>query len=695
MDRRTRFRIGVFILLIFAVISLFTFRLYKLQTSLDEEALREADAIVYRTTMKASRGEILDRNGTVLVTNRASYNVIMISQVLFSSGNSGLNQYLTELLDLCDELGIEPITTFPVSSTRPYTYTLEETSSANQEYFRRFLRSRGWDTDITAQTLMYNLRRSYDIPDDWTDEEIYRLISVRYELSLRAVDGMPLDNYTLAKDVSAENLAAIMELSIPGVIVETTTVREYKTSYAAHILGYTGAMEQNEYSEIYQPLGYSMDAVVGREGVELAFEEYLHGTDGLKETTITADGEVLSETYLTVPQPGSNVELTIDIDLQATAEQALERVILDLRENGVGSRQEGQDAEGGAAVAINVKTGEVLACASYPTYDLSTFRDSDIYTSLLEDPYKPLYNRALLGAYPPGSIYKMVTAITGVDYANWGRYREVTDEGRYMKYQEYGYTPACYIYTSTGHTHGTVNMMQAISVSCNYYFYELGLAVATTDVDYVAQHMGLGEPTGIELYEETGTRANADTKADTYYGTDMAAWNEGDKLQSAIGQGLNAFTPLQMANYAATLANDGTRYSATFLRRVVSWDYQDLLVENAPEIASELEISEEALLAYHEGMELAASEGTAATYMTGLPVTVAAKTGTAQHGSGGSDNASFLCFAPADDPEIAIAVYVEKGAQGGNLGQVARAILEAYFSQESKYETTTGENTLN
>lgn len=695
MERRARFRIGVFILAILTVISLFTFRLYKLQTSVDETTIREADALTYWTTVKASRGEILDRNGTVLVTNRASYNVIMINFVLFS--NSNLNETLLTLLNLCEDLDIEPVTTFPVSATRPYVYTLEESSAANQDYFRRFLRSRSWDTDITAQTLMYNLCRAYDIPEDWSDEDIYRVVSVRYELSLRNVDNMPLDNYTLAKDVSAESLAAIMELGIPGVIVETTTVREYKTSYAAHILGYTGAMEQNEYAEIYQPLGYSMDAVVGREGVELAFEEYLHGTDGLKETTITADGEVLNETYLSVPQPGSNVELTIDIDLQATAEQALERVILDLRENGVGSRKEGQDAEGGAVVAIDVKTGEVLACASYPTFDLSNFRDPEIYSGLLEDPYKPLFNRALLGLYPPGSIYKMVTAITGVDYANWGRYRQVTDEGRYMKYQEYGYTPACYIYTSTGHTHGTVDMMQAISVSCNYYFYELGLTVATTDVDYVAQKMGLGEPTGIELIEYTGTRANADTKYNTYYGTDQAAWNEGDKLQSAIGQGLNAFTPLQMANYTATLANDGTRYSATILRRVVSWNYQDLLLENTPEIASELEISEEALLAYHEGMEMAANDysGTAQAYMSDLPVKVAAKTGTAQHGSGGSDNASFVCYAPAEDPQIAIAVYVEKGAQGGNLGKVAKAILEAYFSQESKYETTAGENTLN
>ena len=701
MERRARFRIGLFVTLILAVMALFTFRLYKLQTAQNEESLREADAITYQTTVKASRGELLDRNGTVLVTNRASYNVMIIHTVFFSQKNQDLNQSVLNLLNLCDQLGIEPITTFPVTSTRPYAYTLDETSSVYQDYFRRFLRSRGWDTDITAQTLVHNLRRAYEIPDDWPEEDVYRVISVRYEISLRAVDNMPLDNYTLAEDVSPEALAAIVELGIPGVIVETATVREYKTPYAAHILGHTGDMSLEEYQGIYKEQGYPMNAVVGREGVELAFEEYLHGVDGVKQTTITADGEILSQTYLSVPQPGANVELTIDIDLQAVAEEALERVILDLRENGVGTHQEGTDAEGGAVVAMDVKTGEVLVCASYPTYDLSTYHED--FNQLNEDVYKPMYNRALLGTYPPGSIYKMVTAITGVDYASWGRYAPVTDEGRYTKYEEYGYTPACYIYTSTNGaaTHGTVNMMEAISVSCNYYFYEVGLAVATKDVDYVAMKLGLGEPTGIELAENTGTRANEETKAEAYYGTDSAAWNEGDKLQSAIGQGLNAFTPMQMACYTAALANDGTRYSATFLRRVVSWDFQELLEENSPEIADQLEISEEALLAYHEGMVMAATDtssfngGTAQKYLHDLPYTVAAKTGTAQHGSGGSDNASFVCFAPAEDPQIAIAIYVEKGAQGGNLGQIARAILEAYFSQESKYETTSGENVLN
>ena len=292
----------------------------------------------------------------------------------------------------------------------------------------------------------------------------------------------------------------------------------------------------------------------------------------------------------------------------------------------------------------------------------------------------------------------MVTGVAAMDYAGWGRYRQVTDLGVYTKYADQGYTPACHIWTSSGgtRTHGTVNMMQALAVSCNYYFYEAGLAVSTEDVDYVAKQLGLGEPTGVELPENTGMRANAETKAEVYAGSGMEAWVDGDKLQASIGQSLNAFTPLQMACYTAALANQGTRYKATFLSRVVSWDYQDLIAESKPEILSQLKMSDEAIACVSEGMQMTVNDysGTAFSYLNDYPIPLAAKTGTAQHGSGGSDNASFICYAPADDPQIAVAVYVEHGAQGGNLANVVRPILDAYFSQESKYETTYSENTV-
>lgn len=693
MERRIRVRITALIVMILLITGLFSFRLYKVQGSMDEEARRKSDSTYYTTYVDAARGQILDRNGNVLVTNRASYDLVIINFVLFNSRNP--NDSLMTLLRTCDELGLDVISHFPVSQERPYVYTLDDYSQAWQGYFRQFLTSRGWDPDITAHVLMDNLREDYNIPEDWPLEDAYDLIRVRYELELRSVDGMPLDNYTLATDVSSAQLAAIMELGIPGVIVETSTVREYHTPYAAHLLGHTGLMNWEEYDSIYRDQGYFMDAVVGKEGVELAFESYLHGTDGRKFTRVSSDGEVLEEYYLSVPQPGGNVELTIDIGLQAVGEEALKSTILDLQENGVGTKKEGKDAFAGAVVMVECKTGDVLVSGSYPTYNLATFNKD--FNTLRDDPASPLMNRALLAEYPPGSIYKMVTAIAAMDRADVSRLFPVVDQGLFLKYKDYNYTPACYIYTSTGGaaTHGKVNMMEALKESCNYYFYEVGLMLNAQDLDEIAMALGLGEPTGVELAENTGSRSNPETKAIQYAGTDQSAWVDGDMLQAVIGQGLNHFTPLQMATYTAALANEGVRYKSTFLNRVVSWDYQELLVENQPEIASVLEMSDEAKLCIEEGMLMAAESGTADTFLSDYPIAVAAKTGTAQHGSGGSDHSSFVCYAPAEDPEVAIAIYIEKGAQGGNLGQIAAKLLDAYFAQSSKYETTTAENTVN
>jgi penicillin-binding protein 2 len=692
MERRIRVRVTALIVMILLIVGLFGFRLYDVQGTLDEEAQRKANSIAYKTYVDAARGPILDRNGNVLVTNRASYDLVIINFVWSNSATP--NQSLMTLLKTCRDLGLEVESHFPVSRTKPYEYTLEEQSEVWQSYFRQFLTARGWDPDITARVLMENLREDYRIPDSWSTEDAYELIRVRYELELRSVENMPLDNYVLAKDVTSQQLSAVMELGVPGVIVETSTVREYKTPYLTHILGFTGLMDPGEYENLYREQGYFMDAVVGKEGVEAAFEQYLHGTSGIKYTRVTSTGEVLEEYWEKTPQPGSAVELTIDIGLQAVGEEALKSTILALQENGVGSKQEGRDACAGAVVMTECKTGDVLVSASYPTYDLSTFRAN--YNDLLNDPTSPLMNRALLAEYSPGSIFKMATAIAAMDKSSISRYFPVEDKGLFLKYADYSYTPACYIYTSThgAATHGTVNMMQALRDSCNYYFYEVGLMVNSWDLDEVSKTLGLGEPTGVELAENIGTRGNPDTKAAEYAGTDQAAWVDGDKLQTVIGQGLNHFTPLQMANYTAAIANEGVRMKATFLSRVVSWDYQTLLVENNPEIAAVLEMSEEAKLCIEEGMLMAAETGTAYTFLKDYPIKVAAKTGTAQHGSGGSDNCSFVCYAPADDPEVAIAIYVEKGAQGGNLGQIAVKLLDAYFAQSTRYETTTGENTV-
>lgn len=703
MNRRIRFRAAVLCVAIALTLGLFAFRLYKLQTSLDEVQLQMADSTSYLTTIEAARGPILDRNGTVLVTNRASYNVAVVGFVWLNGPNP--TQSLLELLDLCEKLDIELVSHFPVTEEKPYEYTLDQYDSVWKGYFRTFLRSRSLDTDISAGALMRTLRSAYRVPEGLSDQRLYQLIAVRYELELRGIKGMPLDNYILAEDVTPEQLSAIIELDIPGVIVQTSTVREYKTDYASHLLGFIGSMNAEEYENKYKEQGYAMNARVGKDGVELAFEEYLHGADGQMKTTVTADGEILEQYYTKVPQPGAAVELTIDIDLQTVAAQALEKLILDLRQNGIGASKSGTDALGGAVVVQEVKTGEVLASVSYPAYPMSVFSDAEAYRRLAEDTtYYPLLDRARFGLYAPGSIYKMVTAIAAMEYAGIGPHYEVQDMGRYTKYEGAGYAPACYIYTVTKGmaTHGVENMIEALRDSCNYYFYEVGLRTPTERIDFVARSLGLGEPTGSELGEYIGQRANPESKAKEFAGTNQSSWVDGDRLQAVIGQSLNQFTPLQMACYVSALANGGTRYEATYLRRVVSWDFSQLLLESQPKVASTLEISQQSLDCIREGMTLASLsrvgygynvDGTASAYLFDYPVVVPAKTGTAQHGSGNtSDNASFVCYAPADDPQVAIAVYVEQGAQGGNLGQVVRAILDEYFSQESRYETTSREN---
>ena len=677
------FRVGVLILLIAVMSGIFGVRLYDVQvTQASQVDHTPSGSHTYRTRVTAARGEILDRNGKVLIGNRASYNLTLIYAIVFSAENP--NENLRKLTNLCNELGLEMTDHFPVTMEKPYTYTTDEYSSTWNSYFKTFLDERGWDSDISAPQLIRRLKDTYHLPADWTEEEARRVISIRYELDLRRWTSLP--TYVLLNDVDSVSLAAITELNIPGVNVETSTVRQYNTTYAAHILGRIGLMNAEEY-EIYKEKDYAMDAYVGKEGLERAFEDDLHGTDGLRVTTISADGTVLEEYYKTMPQAGKNIELTIDIDLQKVSEDALEAHILSLREDD-------GDAEGGAVVVQEVKTGQILACASYPTFDPATY--SQKYNELLETDFAPLYNRALQAAYPPGSTYKMVTTIASIDSGTIGRWVEIEDKGIYRRFEDVGYTPRCMLYTTAGATHGYVNAMEALAVSCNYYFYEVGYQTGITKIDEVAKALGLGEATGVELDESVGRRANAETKK-LLYSKGYDGWYDADTVAAAIGQSENRFTPMQLACYTSALANHGTRYKATFLQRVLSSDYSELLYESTPVVASQLNISDEAYAAYTEGMRLSVTwaNGTSHYYLGDYDVAVCAKTGTAEHGGNGSDNAAYVLYAPADDPQIAIAVYVEKGTPGSRLAKVARAILDAYFSTSSNVDTVPAENIAN
>ena len=484
-------------------------------------------------------------------------------------------------------------------------------------------------------------------------------------------------------DVDNEDMTAILELNTPGLTPEVSTIREYYTDNAAHILGSVGKMTAEEW-EKYKELGYTMDAYVGKSGLEAAFEEELHGIDGLLRRTVDKNGNIISEYWVREPQVGNNVEISLDIDIQIAAEYALESFVLGLRNgNGLDGEGVGADIEGGAAVAIEVKTGKILACATYPSYTLSQYRED--YKSLESAEYDPLFNRALQAAYPPGSTFKVCMSVAGMESGTISADTTIETQGKFTKY--FGSAgPTCLAYSGSGGTHGTIDVKDALKVSCNYFFYELADRMGIDTIDKYAKLLGLGEPTGVELYEETGWRANEQTKT-VMYGEDYGEWYQGDTILAGIGQSEHRYTPLQMAVYAATVANRGTRLAATFLNRIVSPDYTTLVYEREPKVLSQVNMSDATYEAIKDGMHRVTTGGSARRFFNDwanpYDVNVCGKTGTAEHGSGGSNHGAFICFAPMEDPEIAVAVYGEKGGAGGNMSVVAQAILDAYFAVQS------------
>lgn len=684
MERITRMRARILLIIFAVIVVLYAFHLYDLQIISTGGQTDNATTFTTWTNVKAARGEILDRNGTVLVGNRAGYKLMLNHYVILSA--DGTFDHLYRLVQSCQDQSIVYNETFPVSKERPFTYTLSEYNSAQQQYFQAFLNHYSLDSDITAPLLVETLRNRYDLPETWTDEEARLVIGLVYELMLRnCVPTLPL--YEFISDADDKTRSAVVELNIPGMRVEATSVREYYTDCAAHILGHVGSMSPEQW-EHYKPLeGYQMDTKVGQSGFEEAFEEYLHGIDGLRQDTVAEDGTLISSVWIKKPQAGSNVELTIDINLQRVAEEQMAKMAVQLQADG----GDGSDIEGMAVVALDPNNGEVLVCASYPTYDLNTFFEK--YDELSKDPLLPTYNRALLGTYPPGSTYKMNMVVSAIDSHLIDSETTIYDGGKYRKYQ--GYQPTCLAYTDYGSSHGTIDASEALKVSCNYFFYDIGDKMSIDTIDKTAKALGLGEKTGVELLEYAGYRSNPETKAKLYSGDDRV-WSPGNQLGTSIGQSDNMFTPIQLAVYTGALGMQGTRYQATFLNRVVSPDYSKLVLEHQPVIANVLEISDEAYQEYNEGMQRVTGEsgGTAYQVFKNYPIAVAGKTGTAEHGGGGSENGAFVCYAPADTPEIAIAIYGEKAGHGNTLAAIAKAMLDVQFEVDEVGDVPTYENQL-
>ncbi len=715
MERISRFRAMLFLVLFAFVLVLFAGRLFVLQIVQTKGDTDNAQVYSTVTTVRAARGDILDRNGNVLVGNRASYNLVFNHYVIKSYAER--NEALYRLVQKCEELGITYSDHFPVTRDRPFEYTLTSMNTSWQNNFQLFMTDIGLDSDVTAPLLVENMRSRYDIPEDWSDEDARAVIGFRYEFDLRGITNLP--TYTFLEDVSDQELSAILELNTPGLQVEASTVREYHTKYGAHILGYLGGMDDAEWAQ-FKDQGYSMDAYVGQSGFEEAFEKYLHGIDGTRYDEVNRQGTTTKSYYLPGKEPiaGNNVETTIDIDIQQVAEEALEDVMLwavDPEQNTEEGEHTGLDAQGAAVIVMETKTGKILACASYPTYNLATMHED--WKEIEENPLNPFFNRAFGAEYPPGSTFKMCTLIAAMENKNskgeiihpYGT--EIKDEGVYTKYP--GFNPTCLAWTSGRYTHGVIDASLAICYSCNYFFYELGDPMNEEMPVATAKQLGLGVPTGIELVEKTGKLNTTERKREVYGTGVNANFSAGDRILGAIGQGEYRFTPLQLCVYASTLANKGTRMKSTFLSRVVSSDYRTLIYENKPVVAEQMELEWSTIDAYWNGMRkvITTPGGTADKYFGGIDdglegdpdgmwplkgeVIVYAKTGTAEHASGGSDHGVFVCFSHRKDetePDVAIAIFGEKIAHGSSLGPVAEKILLTYYEMDAASEMTAFEN---
>ena len=703
-------RLAAFALVVVLLIALCAGTLYKLKIIEGAAYYEESqNSLTSYPSVTAARGNILDRYGRVLVSNRECYNLNISDTRLFSDEVEDPNAVILQMINLVEAAGETYTDDLPITLEPPFEYT--NMTDIQRTLLDAYLKAKGLDEDTTAVELMSYFRTRYEIANSYTAEEMRKIASVRYAVNVRYE--INTNSYIFVEDASIDLISDLMGVVGNVVEVETSYVREYNTQYAAHILGYVQAMSEEDMAK-YRPedenSGYDYDTKVGRDGVEAAFEDWLHGTNVEARVTRTANGTVTSTVYLEDPVPGNHVYLTIDIQLQEQVERILETGIYELQiernDDNAEAVAEGrldevrEDIQGGAIVVVDVKTGEPLAIASYPTYDLATIIED--YADLLEADYDPLFNRALMGAYAPGSTFKPCTAIAGLTENIINTETQIECTGIFTKYESQGYAPACWIYTQMDGqlTHGYDNVTEALKDSCNIFFYTVADDLGIRKLMEYAEDFGLGESTGIELTETTGNMSNPDN----HLNYDVDGWVDGDTVQAGIGQSDSMFTPLQIAEYCAAIANGGTRHSAALLKSVRSYDYSRQLYQNKTEVLSTVDSADYNWAAVQRGMYLMANDITSSSntvYYTlgnysynGVSLPVAAKTGTSQLGEGKTNNAIFMCYAPFDDPEIAVAIVVERGLSGANLSRMARNVLDAYFSLGSISNTAERENSL-
>ena len=678
-NEQINFRFNIITILVYLIGIVLIVQLFNLQVVNGETYREQSNTRLSRvSTIKAARGSILDRSGNELAGVKTENNIEIYKTNI---SNDELNESVLNLVNLLNQYQIEYADTFPIK-INPFEFTIDG------EQLTDWKKKYKIEEEKTAEETFYKFKDKYDIKSE-NVEDIRKIISMRYIITTTGYSATK--SITIATNVNEEVVAQISERNsdFPGISISTKAARTYLTgSLAAHVIGYTGKIKEEEYNANKD--SYDIDDIIGKTGIEYVFEKYLKGEDGEKQIEMSVDGTITGEYVAKNAIAGSDVVLTIDSNLQKVAETALENCINKIRSGGFSQTY---DAQGGAAVVMNVNTGEVLATASYPTYEPQWFVggiSQDKWAYLRDDTRHPQLNKAIQSTYEPGSTFKMVTAIAGLETGAITTKEKINDTGIYKKYNSEW---KCWYYTSYHRGHGYQNVTQALQHSCNYFFYETGDRMGIDNLAKYALHFGLGKKTGIELpNEKSGAVASKETYAKIRNGAIMGP---GDTLNASIGQGDNNFTPMQIAKYISSIANGGTVVNPTIIKSVLNSDGTEVSREEVESYTNEklgnedsddgIVINPESIAVAKEGMRMAASEagGTAYNIFKNFNIEVAGKTGSAEAGKdkNGNDivNAWFVCFAPFDNPEVAVVVMIENGGHGNYAAEVARDILTQYW----------------
>ena len=678
--KNDRIRYNILTILVYIVGIVLLAQLFNLQIVHGEEYRETSNTKLTReSVLKADRGSIKDSSGTMLASVDAQYSIVLYKTKV---SNDTLNTTILKLLNILSTNSDSYVDNFLID-VNPYRFKLEE-----EESQKKWKKANNINEDATAEEAFNYFKNKYDITFD-NVEDIRKILAIRYEISYKGYSSTK--SIEIASNISRQSLEQIKERNaeFSGVEVVETPVRVYplKTT-ASHILGRIGRIESSEL-EGNEDI-YNQNDIIGKSGIEYVFEKYLKGTDGVKQIDMNVDGTITDEYVSKEAVSGSDVILTIDSKLQAVTEQALADNINKIANHGFS--QENNPADAGAAVVLNVKTGEVIAMASYPDYDPSAFVngiDTNTWNYYINGDTKPLENKAISAMYSPGSTYKMVTALAGLETGTITPKTKINDTGVFRKYNS---SWKCW----NRHGHGYLNVSQAIEHSCNYFFYDLGDRLGIDNLAKYSYYLGLGHKTGIELKGEIdGVLASNEIAKQ-----ENRVWNPGETISAAIGQSYNTFTPLQMAKYVAMIANRGKNLDVTIVKSIINPDgsevsrdeYESYVNEKLglqQENVEEMSFKEENIEAILEGMRGVTSEsgGTAYSTFRNFNIEVGGKTGSAQTGVQGKTNAWFVGFAPFDDPEIAIVVFVRNGGHGSYTAEVARDIIAQYFGMNTNQVT--------